>query len=131
MVEPLETLKKLHRHLSPGGKLIIEVPHAGDALIKTYNLESFKAFTFWSEHLILHTRKSLETFLRAAGFNRVRIEGFQRYPLANHLYWLKEGKPGGQEILKQFRNEELEKAYAENLNKVDQTDTIIAIASKV
>jgi SAM-dependent methyltransferase len=130
LVEPLETLKKLYHHLAPGGKLIIEVPHANDALIKSFNLDSFKAFTFWSEHLILHTRHSLATFLKAAGFNAIEVDGFQRYPFANHLYWLKEGKPGGQEILKQFKNEELENAYARHLNAIDETDTLIAIATR-
>jgi len=126
----LGSLKNLHKLLSENGKIIIEVPHAKDILIDTFKLDSFKAFTFWSEHLILHTRKSLETFLTAAGFKNITVIGFQRYPLANHLYWLNKGKPGGHTEFTQLRNASMENEYSNLLNTIDQTDTIIAIAEK-
>ena len=128
--EPLSILQRLTQHLEPGGKIIIEVPHANDALIKTYSLDSFKKFTFWSEHLILHTRNSLYRYMETVGLKNIKINGFQRYPLSNHLYWLNCGKPGGQNIWKEMRNEKLERAYAEHLNELDRTDTLIAIAEK-
>ena len=126
----LDALKGLHEALTPEGKIIIEVPHAGDALLNSYDLESFKKFTFWSEHLILHTRKSLEVYLRAAGFTKINIVGFQRYSLANHLMWLKDGKPGGHNKLPQLRDQTAEDAYNKMLAKIDQNDTLIAFASK-
>jgi 2-polyprenyl-3-methyl-5-hydroxy-6-metoxy-1,4-benzoquinol methylase len=125
-----ETLKQLYKALAPGGKIIIEVPHAGDALLNTYDLESFRKFTLWSEHLILHTRKSLEVFLAAAGFQQITVTGFQRFPLANHLMWLKDGKPGGHVKMPQLRDSALEDAYSKMLSRIDQNDTIIAIATK-
>lgn len=130
IINPLNFLKELHSKLQVGGKIIIEVPHANDALIKTFNLDKFKAFTFWSEHLILHTRKSLETYLTAAGFKNIKVSGFQRYPISNHLYWLQSGKPGGQNVFTQFKNRDLEKTYANHLDAIDETDTIIAVAEK-
>lgn len=130
LTDPVGSLKNLHKLLNENGKIIIEVPHAKDALIETFKLDSFKAFTFWSEHLILHTRKSLETFLTAAGFKNVTVMGFQRYPLANHLYWLNTGKPGGHNQFIQMRNTAMENEYSNLLSTIDQTDTIIAIAEK-
>ena len=130
LTNPLDSLKNLHKLLNENGKIIIEVPHAKDILIDTFKLDSFKAFTFWSEHLILHTRKSLETFLAAAGFKNITVMGFQRYPLANHLYWLNKGKPGGHTQYTQLRSVAIENEYANLLNSIDQTDTIIAIAEK-
>lgn len=130
LTDPLGSLKNLHKLLKDGGKIIIEIPHAKDVLIETYDLEAFKAFTFWSEHLILHTRKSLETFLQAAGYQNIQVSGYQRYPLANHLYWLNKGLPGGQIHFSHLRNEKLEAEYAHQLNTIDQTDTLIAIAEK-
>ena len=130
ITNPLESLKLLHSSLADGGKIFIEVPHAGDVLLNAYNLDSFKKFTFWSEHLILHTRKSLETYLKAAGFKNISVNGFQRYPFANHLLWLRDGKPGGQNVFTNFRAEKIESAYSDFLNRTDQTDTIIAIAEK-
>jgi len=130
LTDPLKSLKQLHSLLTDNGKIIVEVPHARDILIETFQLDSFKGFTFWSEHLILHTRKSLENFLAAAGFKNITIMGVQRYPLANHLYWLNKGKPGGHVQLPQLRNSIMENEYANLLNTIDQTDTLIAIAEK-
>ena len=128
LIEPLETLKQLREKMTPGGWLVIEVPHANDLLLTTLDSEAFKAFTFWSEHLILHTRYSLLTFLKAAGFNDISIKGFQRYPLANHLHWLAKEKPGGHLQWNQLRSSNLDQAYSDVLNALDRTDTLIATA---
>lgn len=114
--------------MKPGAKLVIEVPHANDFLLSFLALKEFYEFTFWSEHLILHTRKSLNRFLECAGFNNVSIEGFQRYPLANHLYWLARGKPGGHVQWRQLRSHDLDLAYANILKSLDMTDTLLAVA---
>jgi SAM-dependent methyltransferase len=128
LTDPLGTLREIKRALRPGGTLIVEVPHARDALLATFELESFKKFTFWSEHLVLHTRESISKFLTEAGFSSVEVQGFQRYPLANHLYWLAKGEPGGQKHFSQFSSPDLDAAYARRLDGIDQTDTLIAIA---
>lgn len=130
LINPIEIGSKIREKLKIGGKIIVEVPHAKDFLIDFLNLETFKAFTFWSEHLILHTRTSLEIFLQESGFKNIVIKGFQRYPLANHLYWLSKGKPGGHQHWHYLRTKELDKDYADMLASLDKTDTLIAIAEK-
>jgi len=130
IINPLDFLKTIFLKLAPGGKIIIEVPHARDILLNSYNLDSFKAFTLWSEHLMLHTKNSLRIYLEAVGFKNIHVQGFQRFPLSNHLLWLKEGKPGGQHVFKQLNSSALNYAYASELEKIDETDTIIAIAEK-
>jgi len=129
MTDPIESLIHLRNKLEKGGKIVIEVPHANDFLISFYNLKAFKDFTFWSEHLILHTRTSLQSFLSAAGFREISIVGCQRYPLANHLYWLHEQKPGGHMKWDHIRNEQLDSAYEDLLSRLDCTDTLVAVAS--
>jgi len=129
LADPIETLETLRQKMSQGAKLIIEVPHAKDFLISFLDLEAFKSFTFWSEHLILHTRDSLRLFLEKAGFSNIVIKSFQRYPLANHLHWLAKGKPGGHILWDHIRTEELEAAYANMLAEIDNTDTLIAVAT--
>ena len=79
---------------SDEGTLVVEVPHARDFLITQLQCESFTNFSLWSQHLVLHTRDSLQKLLSAAGFVDIHIIGVQRYGLANHLTWLSEGKPG-------------------------------------
>lgn len=128
--DPIVTLRALRDKMATGGKLIVEVPHAGDFLISFLELDAFKDFTFWSEHLILHTRDSLRAFLNAAGFSDISIQGCQRYPLANHLHWLAREKPGGHVEWSQLRSSSLDEAYGDMLCRLDRTDTLLAIASK-
>jgi 2-polyprenyl-3-methyl-5-hydroxy-6-metoxy-1,4-benzoquinol methylase len=125
--DPIEQLKELKGKLRPGGRFIIEVPHAKDFLIKFLELEAFKKFTFWSEHLILHTRQSLQVFMEAAGLVNVTVSGEQRYPLANHLHWLAKEKPGGQVRWGALRSDQLDDAYERQLLQLDMTDTLTAI----
>lgn len=124
----IETLKVLKSKLKNKGKIIIEVPHAEDFLILQEELKEFKNFTFWSEHLILHTRKSLKTVLLKSGFKNIKIHYYQRYNFSNHLGWFLKRKPGGHNFYKGIVSDELNSSYSENLKKIGQTDTLIAIA---
>ena len=124
----ISTLKLLKSKLKNKGKIIIEVPHAEDFLILQNELKEFKNFTFWSEHLILHTYKSLETVLLNSGFKKIKINFFQRYNFSNHLGWFLRRKPGGHEIYNKIISEKLNNSYKENLIRLGKTDTLIAVA---
>jgi SAM-dependent methyltransferase len=130
LTDPLGLLKIAYDKLKVGGKIIIEVPHANDFLFSFLDLEEFKKFTFWSEHLVLHNRWSLTAFLEKADFKNTVISGFQRYNLANHLHWLKEKGPGGHIKWSMLATDQLDNAYSNMLQKIDMTDTLIAIAEK-
>ena len=127
--EQVATLRRIGAAMALGGRLVVEVPHARDFLIQSVDLPEFRAFTFWSEHLVLHTRRSLEAVLQAAGFTEIVVEGFQRYGYTNHLHWFLEHKPGGHEVFKAFEDPEMEAAYATFLKRHDATDTLIATAT--
>ena len=107
------------------------MPHANDFLIQQKELKEFKDFTFWSEHLILHTYQSLNTILKKSGFKKINISFYQRYNFANHLGWFLKKKPGGHKLFEKFINKNLEDSYSENLKRLRQTDTLIAIAEKI
>lgn len=126
--DPLSLLKQCRKVLKPGGQLIVEVPHARDFLIHFANDDAFKAHTFWSEHLILHTRASLTALLQAAGYTNIVIEGVQRYPLANHLHWLIKGEPAGHIRWSALRDSVMDESYGSMLARLDMTDTLIATA---
>ena len=128
VTDPIGFLRAVKKRLAPGGRVCIEVPHARDFLIDFLACESFIAFTLWSEHLILHSRQSLARFVAAAGFERCTISGIQRYPLANHLHWLVEGKPAGETHWPQLSTPEINLAYERLLSSLDYTDTLIAWA---
>jgi len=124
----IKTLKLLKSKLKNKGKIIIEVPHAEDFLILQEELKEFKNFIFWSEHLILHTYKSLKSILLKAGFKSVNIQYYQRYNFSNHLGWFLKRKPGGHNFYKEVVSDSLNSSYCENLKRLGQTDTLIAIA---
>jgi len=128
---PIDDLIKLYETMKDGGRLIIEVPSANDLLLSFMELDEFKKFTLWSEHLILHTRHSLELFLKKAGFEDIIIKPVQRFPLANHMHWLKNGTPGGHIKWSQLRTTELDSAYEQMLASIDKTDTLVAYAVKI
>ncbi len=107
------------------------MPHAGDFLISTLKEESFIKFTLNSQHLILHTKNSLNAFLSDANFSDIVIKGIQRYYLSNHLGWLKNKKPGGRmSNLSFLDNHAIKEIYENSLSSIESTDTLISIATK-
>ena len=130
MPNQTKTLKLLRNKLKKNGKIIIDVPHAEDFLLEFDELKEFKEFTFWSEHLILHTYYSLKTILKQVGFRNIKINYFQRYGFDNHLGWFIKKKPGGHEFFKDYNSKHLNYNYIQNLIKIKKTDTLIAVAKK-
>lgn len=126
--DPISALTAIRQKMRKNAKIVIEIPHAGDFLISFLENDTFKAFTFWSEHLLLHTRESITALLKKTGFSNIVVTGFQRYPLANHLHWLSEGKPGGHIAWPFLRTANLDHEYAAMLASLDKTDTLIITA---
>ena len=127
--EPVEMLSEIKSRMKPGARLIVEVPHARDFLHRTLESEAFKRFTFWSEHLVLHTADSLRRTLALAGFSGITVKGFQRYGLENHLHWLVKQKPGGHEAWGHLHDSSVNEAYGRLLQSIGQTDTLLAFAT--
>tara|TARA_B100001248_G_C27397970_1_gene467174 strand:+ start:3143 stop:4012 length:870 start_codon:yes stop_codon:yes gene_type:complete len=123
-------LKQLYNLLNENGLLIVEVPHAKDFLIQSVDLPKFKKFTFWSEHLVLHTEASLKKFLSLAGFKEIKVQNFQRYSFTNHLGWFLDGKPGGHVKYSNLYDERLNDAYSKSRCATKTADTLIAFAKK-
>ena len=128
LIKPEEILLQLKSKLKRGGQLIIEVPHANDYLLKKLKVKSFINFTLWSEHLILHTKKSLNCFLKKAGFKKNKVYFYQRYNLNNHMGWLVCDKPGGHTFFKNIFSKKENYQYSNILTKKGYTDTIFSIS---
>jgi 2-polyprenyl-3-methyl-5-hydroxy-6-metoxy-1,4-benzoquinol methylase len=124
--DPVQELKKIKKFLKKNGSIIVEVPHGNDFLLR--NCDKFKKFSLWSEHLILHTEKSLTKFIKIAGYKKIEIKYFQRYNYLNHLHWLNNGQPNGNIILRQKYDKNIDKSYNKFLNEAKMTDTIYCIA---
>ncbi|TLD96618.1 class I SAM-dependent methyltransferase [Helicobacter jaachi] len=127
---PIETLREFKAKLHTGGKILIEVPNANDALLTLYKSEAFAHFTYWSAHLYLFTPFTLTHLARRAGLKVEFIKCVQRYPLSNHLYWLAHKKPAGHKVWGNFiDNEALNRAYEDTLAGLGVSDTLLAIFS--
>lgn len=124
--DPRATLRELAAKLAPNGEIIIEVPNAHDALLKLYEIEAFKAFTYWSCHLFLYTAATLRRLFDDLGATTGHIGHVQRYPLSNHLYWLRHGKPGGHKHWSFIDSPALVSTYEAQLADLGLTDTLIA-----
>lgn len=122
--EPDTVLKNLRNHLKEGGIFVCETCNADDALITKYHCNAFENFTYWSEHVFLFNSNTLEKLMLRNGFSTLHNMQIQRYPLANHLYWLANGKPGGHIKWKDFSDEILDKRYAEMLTERKIGDTL-------
>ena len=100
-----------------------------DFLLSLEKLKKYKDFTFFSEHLILHTEKSLKRVLKASGFKKIEILFFQRYGFNNHLGWFVENRPGGHSFFNNIVDRKMDHEYKSFLIRKKKTDTLIAIAS--
>lgn len=126
----LEFLKTIFEKMKPGGRIVVEVPHANDFLIKELLLPEFRDFTFWNEHLVLHTEESLNSILKSVGFNEIKISHIQRYGFLNHFGWIYDKKPGGHIRYAQRYDDKLNNSYCSWLEKSKTSDTLICIAYK-
>ncbi len=127
--DPATTLKDLSALLSLGGEIIVEVPNSEDALLTLYNNKNFQNFTYWSQHLYLYNAQTMKILVKKAGLKLNWVKHIQRYSLANHLYWLAKGRPGGHEHFNFIDTVELNKQYESQLAALEITDTIIASIS--
>jgi len=73
---------------------------------------------------------TLKKLAEQAGLNVLSIQHIQRYPLSNHLYWLRHGKPGGHQKWAFLDSQNLHEAYTSALAKIGKTDTIVAYLEK-
>lgn len=123
--EPIAYLEKLKKHLNKDGMILIEVPNADDALLSLYNSKAFADFTYWHCHVYLYNNETLKQLAKKAGLQMKFMQQIQRYPLANHLYWLSKGKPGGHKKWSFMNDAQMDKQYGDLLAKLGIADTII------
>ena len=126
----LQSLIEFRNTLADNGRIIIEVPHAEDFLIQTVDQPSFRNFTFWSEHLVLHTQTSLKVLMEQAGFSNIEVFGYQRYGFTNHLGWFVDGAPDGHSRYQHLEDFELNESYRKSRVNSSTTDTLIVVATK-
>ena len=129
ILDPIEFLKEVMKKLSPGGKLIIEVPNVDDILISTYKINKHLDFYWEIAHNYYFSKTTLGKVMESAGY-RYEIFPLQRYDLSNHMRWMLTGKPGGQGYFNTIFSPSLLDEYEKCLKEKFLCDTIYAIAQK-
>ena len=127
IINPKEFLTNCLGLLSPKGRLIIEVPSLHDPLLTLYDSLSYKQFYFQCQHPYVYSSGSLRRLLESENFHLEQLIFHQRYGLENHLNWLTQEKPGGNQQFRQMFNN-CEANYMTALEKAGFTDSVIAIA---
>lgn len=121
---PLEFLLQILNLLKLNGKAYIETPNSNDALIKLFDSSAFQDFTYWDNHLVLFNEKSFKYMLKKISGVTFRAIHVQRYGIANHLYWLAKGKPGGHIKWNFVENKIMNEQYKELLAEINMNDTL-------
>ena len=123
IANPFSFLKKQVSMLKEGGVIVAEIPSATDPLTSLYSIDAFENF-YWSiAHHYYYTPNSLRYVLDKMGL-RYELIPEQRYDLSNHITWMTDGKPGGQDRFKDVFSNELIKKYGQDLKDSWQCDTI-------
>lgn len=126
--DPRSLIASLLELLPNAKRFVFEVPCSEDPLLIAYNCEAFSNFTYWSHHIHLHSKSSFENLLRGS-FPKVEVSRLQRYGLANHLGWLKDGRPGGQVRLAWLDETPADWAYRSQLLARGYSDSLWAVAA--
>jgi ubiquinone/menaquinone biosynthesis C-methylase UbiE len=124
LLSPSEFLAKIRGIMSASSLLIIEVPSFLDPLLSLYGNPAYSKFYFQRQHPYIYSPHSLERLMEANGFKTVELINHQRYGLENHLNWLSQGRPGGNDVFQTLFSE-LESDYIRALERSGKTDTVI------
>ena len=120
---PFKFLEETYNMLSDDGVMIMEIPSSTDVLTSLYTIPEFEKF-YWSiAHHYYYNPKSLEYILKKLGYKYDLIPE-QRYDLSNHMTWMMDGKPGGQNRFDIFSDATL-KSYQDDLKKSWKCDTVM------
>jgi len=126
IADPREFINLSLKHINKGGFFIAEVPLANDVLVNQLNNVEFEEF-YWSiAHHYYYTKDSLEYLLNDMRLDFLLLPD-QRYDLSNHLFWLKEGQPGGQGFFSNMIGPEVENLYKERLKMSWNCDTAFIV----
>lgn len=126
--EPAAFLKRVRSLLAPGGKILIEVPNADDAILDLS--ESYRAFYWQFAHCSYYDAGTMSRLLKEAGFKNYKCMHTQRYGIDNMMQWMTVGKP--QLSVPAYSTDKpdlkkLEDYYKADRVKTGRADTLLAI----
>ena len=130
VLSPSDFLAKIRRLMFAASFLIIEVPSFSDPLLSLYKNQAYSKFYFQTQHPYVYSPSSLKRLMEHHGFQTLELINYQRYGLENHLNWLSQGRPGGNEVFQELFGE-LEVPYMAALERDGKTDTVIWVGNVI
>lgn len=123
LLDPVAFLRELRKYLSPGGKVVIEVPNVKDIMlwIPAYR----KRYFFQRAHLYYFSKRTLKQVAEKAGF-AVTHTDVQRYNFSSHVRWAISGRNRGDGYFRDLRKSLLGRIYARLLIGIGRSDTLWA-----
>jgi len=123
IADPFDFINQNLRLLNDGGVMISEIPCANDPLTSIYEIDAFERF-YWSiAHHYYYTPESLKYILEKMNC-KYKLVPEQRYDISNHMTWMLEGKPGGQDKYTEQLGNHVVQAYKDKMLESWQCDTI-------
>lgn len=129
--KPWEFLSELKQQFVNANTFVIEVPNLCEALHALFKSSPYQKNQFGPEHLYYFTAQTLRMVVETAGLRVVVDTQCQRYTLANHLGWLKDGTRGGQDRYEIFNDERLNEEYEHMLVESGLADSLLMICHSV
>jgi len=131
IIDPSAYLSKIGQSLIKKDSLVIvEVPSLFDPLLSVYGCETYKKFYFQSQHPYIYSNTSIVRLMESNGFVTKDVISYQRYGFENHLNWLANNSPGGNELFRNIFNE-TNKSYLTELEDFGKTDTVIWVGKLI
>jgi SAM-dependent methyltransferase len=119
--DPVEFLSRLRALLSPGGKIVVEVPSENDIMLR--NVAYRKSYFFQKAHIFYFNAASVFDVALEAGLG-CRIKPIQRYNLLNHIRWIVLKRNRGDGYYRDLRKSFIGKIYAKLLTVFGVSDTL-------
>jgi len=131
IIDPSAYLSKIGQSLIKNDSLVVvEVPFLFDPLLSVYGCETYKKFYFQSQHPYIYSNTSIVRLMESNGFVTKEVISYQRYGFENHLNWLANNSPGGNELFRNIFNE-TNKSYLTELEDFGKTDTVIWVGKLI
>ena len=128
--EPVEFINSIKNLLRDNNsKIVIEVPHASEALVSFYKSPGYNNFVWQRAHCSYFSVEVMKKIFDQLDLSSEFIP-VQRYDISNHIHWLIEGKPGGAGKYNHIYSDELSNIYKKDMERAWLCDTILSIVGK-
>ena len=126
IINPYNFLLLVRKLIHQDTLIIVEVPSLFDPLLSLYNCESYRKYFFQVQHPYNYSNTAIVRLMEWYGFVTKQVISYQKYGLENHLNWLVNNSPGGNEQFREIFND-TNRYYRAELESFGRTDTVFWI----